>query len=199
MSKICPLYSSSSGNSTYIGTKNGAILIDAGASFKGICENLCRANATTDELLAVAVTHEHTDHVKGLKTLLNKTGIPLIASKETAESLVAKGLVPPKTEVIIIDEKPVEICGTQISRFKTSHDCDGSSGYTLSLPDQKRISVCTDLGIMTDSVKNSLLKSDLVLDLDRDATLYASTDRTKFPVLPGFITSLLRLTTISKC
>ena len=163
MSKICPLYSSSSGNSTYIGTKNGALLIDAGASFKGICENLCRANATTDELLAVAVTHEHTDHVKGLKTLLNKTGIPLIASKETAESLIEKDLVPAKTEVIIIDQDTVEICGIGINRFETSHDCNGSSGYSLLLPDQKKISVCTDLGVMTDCVENSLLNSDLVL------------------------------------
>ncbi len=70
MSKISPLYSSSSGNSTYIGTKNGGILIDAGASFKGINEKLLALDTTAKEILAVAVTHEHIDHIKGLKTFL---------------------------------------------------------------------------------------------------------------------------------
>ena len=83
MSRICPLYSSSSGNSTYILSSQGGILVDAGASFKGLCEALERAGGTFDNLRAVAVTHEHTDHIKGLKTLLSKTGVPLVASEKT--------------------------------------------------------------------------------------------------------------------
>ena len=163
MSKICPLYSGSTGNSTYIGTKNGSILVDVGASFKGICENLKVANAEPKEIIAVAVTHEHSDHIKGLKTFLNKTSACLIASLKTAETLTESNVIPPKTKVIIAQDKPLEIGGIEISRFATSHDCEGSSGYTFLLPDNKKVAVCTDLGIVTDTVHNALLGSDVIL------------------------------------
>ncbi len=163
MSKICPLYSGSTGNSTYIGTRDGSILIDAGASFKGICQNLQFADASPDEILAVAVTHEHSDHIKGLKTFLNKTSAHLIASKQTAENLTKSGVIPAKTEIIIIDQKPITVGGIEILRFATSHDCVGSSGYTFLLPDHKKVSVCTDLGIVTDTVRDAISGSDVVL------------------------------------
>lgn len=163
MSKICPLYSGSTGNSTYIGTKSGSILIDVGASFKGITEKLSLADAAPEEILAVAITHEHSDHVKGLKTFLNKTSAKLIASKTTLETLIQSGLVPPKTETIALDDTKIEIADMQLSRFDTSHDCVGSSGYSIILPDNKKVAICTDLGIVTDSVKEALLGSDLVL------------------------------------
>ncbi len=163
MSKICPLYSSSTGNSTYIGTKEGSILVDVGASFKGICQNLQLADASSEEILAVAVTHEHSDHIKGLKTFLNKTSAYLITSAQTAQTLANNDAIPSKTKVIIIDQKPIEIGGIEVSRFATSHDCVGSSGYTFLLPDQKKIAVCTDLGVVTDSVRNAIWGSDMVL------------------------------------
>lgn len=163
MSIICPLYSSSSGNSTYIGTKNGAILVDAGASFKGICENLALLDAVPNDILAVAVTHEHTDHIKGLKTFLNKTGASLIASEQTAEALAQADKIPSKTKVIIAESSPLDINGITVNRFATSHDCNGSSGYTIILPDNKKVAICTDLGIVTDEVRASLDGSDLIL------------------------------------
>ncbi len=163
MSKICPLYSSSSGNSTYIGTKNGGILIDAGASFKGIKEKLLALDAAPDEILAVAVTHEHTDHINGLKTFLKNSSAALLASNDTLNTLAEKECIPPKTRVITIDDKPIDICGIEINRFQTSHDCVGSSGYTLTLPDNKKVSVCTDLGVITDTIRKAIMGSDLVL------------------------------------
>ncbi|MBR4100190.1 MAG: MBL fold metallo-hydrolase [Clostridia bacterium] len=163
MSKICPLYSGSTGNSTYIGTKEGSILIDAGASFKGITESLMLADATPQEILAVAVTHEHSDHIKGLKTFLNKTGAFVIASEKTANKLIENGCIPAKTKILTIDSSPVQIGGISINRFETSHDCDGSSGYTFALPDGKRVAICTDLGIITNTVRQAITGSDLVL------------------------------------
>lgn len=163
MSKICPLYSGSTGNSTYIGTKEGSILVDVGASFKGICENLKITDAEPQEILAVAITHEHSDHIKGLKTFLNKTSACLIASLKTAETLAESGVIPPKTKVIIAEDKPLQIGGIEISRFATNHDCVGSSGYTFLLADNKKVAICTDLGVVTDTVRNALLGSDVVL------------------------------------
>lgn len=163
MSKICPLYSGSTGNCTYIETKNGNILIDAGASFKGISENLEFLESSPSKISAVAITHEHSDHIKGLKTFLNKTDALLIASEKTACKLVSNNLIPAKTKVITIHEKPIEINNILINRFPTSHDCDGSSGYTFILPDNKKFALCTDLGVITDEVRKSILGSDLIL------------------------------------
>lgn len=163
MSRICPLFSSSEGNCTYIGTKDGAILIDAGASFKGIKQAAEEAGGSMDEIAAVLITHEHNDHIKGLKTLLNKTGARVLASEKTLVALEGLGAIPEKIKSEAIEAEKREILGMEITRFATSHDCDGSSGYSILLPDGKRFSLCTDLGIVTETVRESLLKSDCVL------------------------------------
>lgn len=163
MSRICPLFSSSSGNCTYIGTQNGGILVDAGASFKGMCEALLNAGGSMDEIAAVYITHEHDDHIKGLKTLLNKTNAKLFASAKTLEKLAELDKIPAKTTVTAIDGDFVDINGIIVKRFLTSHDCDGSSGYSFILPDKKRVTVCTDSGIVTEEMRLNILGSDLVL------------------------------------
>lgn len=163
MSRICPLYSGSTGNSTYIASKNGGLLIDAGASFKGICSALQAAGGSVDELCGIAVTHEHIDHIKGLKTLLNKTKIPLIASSKTLDALVLADKIPAGAKVISAEDGEVEINGMLLSRFATSHDTVGSSGYSINLPDGKKITVCTDLGVVTDEVRTAILGSDVLL------------------------------------
>ena len=163
MSKICPLFSSSSGNCTYIGTQNGSVLIDAGASFKGMCEALTLAGGSIDEIAAVFVTHEHDDHIKGLKTLLNKTNATLFASAKTLEALAMLDKIPAKTNVVALDDGFAEVGGIIARRFATSHDCNGSSGYNFILPDRKKISICTDSGIVTEEMRSAVLGSDLVL------------------------------------
>ncbi len=163
MSKLCPLFSGSTGNSTYLGTQNGGILVDAGASFKGIFEALKKVGASVEDIIAVAVTHEHFDHIKGLKTFLNKTNAKLVASEATLNALQKGEYVPAKTEVIVIENNTVEINGIELNRFPTMHDCEGSSGYSFSLPDGKKASICTDLGVVTDTVRNALKNSDVLL------------------------------------
>lgn len=162
MARICPLFSGSSGNSTYILSSEGGILIDAGASFKSLCESIEVAGGSLDTLRAVAVTHEHGDHIKGLKTLLKKTGVPIVASQKTLETLIKADLIPQDTKTLYA-EQTKEICGIGIDRFATSHDCEGSSGYVIKLADGKKIAVCTDLGIITDEVRNALKGCDAVL------------------------------------
>jgi phosphoribosyl 1,2-cyclic phosphodiesterase len=163
MSRICPLFSGSTGNSTYIATQNGGILVDAGASMRSLFMAVERVGGSFEEIKAIAITHEHIDHIKGLKPFLNKTNAKLIASKQTLEALIKKEIVPSKTEVIEIGEKPLDINGIIINRFATSHDCEGSSGYTFLLADGKKTGVCTDLGIVTDDVRNAITGLDALL------------------------------------
>ena len=163
MSRICPIFSGSKGNCTYIATPKGALLVDAGASMKGIVSAIVCAGGEYSDITAVAVTHEHIDHIKGLKTFLSRTSDVLIASTDTLETLAAQDKIPAKTAIIAADEGDTEISGIIISRFATSHDCVGSSGYVFTLPDGKRAAVCTDLGVVTDSVRKALSGCELVL------------------------------------
>ena len=163
MSKICPLFSGSTGNSTYIGTEKGSLLIDAGASMKSICTEIERVGGNYSEITAVAVTHEHIDHVKGLTTFVKNTGVPVIASEKTLSALLKADRLPVGAKVIPIDSESVEIGGISVGRFATSHDCDGSSGYVVTLPDGKKVSVCTDLGVVTDEVRNAVSGSCLTV------------------------------------
>lgn len=162
MARICPLFSGSTGNSTYIGTNKGAILVDAGASFKGLMGAVQNCGGNIDEIKAVFITHEHNDHIQGLKTLLQKTDAILVASNKTLETLINAGKVPAKTETLAVDGN-FSIFDFGVQRFATSHDCDGSSGYSFILPDMKKVSVCTDLGVVTDEVRNAVTGSDVLL------------------------------------
>ena len=83
MFKFCSLYSGSSGNCSLIQSDNTKILIDAGESCKKICDALCSINIKPNEINAILVTHEHSDHIKGISTLSNKYNIPVFANRET--------------------------------------------------------------------------------------------------------------------
>ena len=164
MSRICPLFSGSTGNSTYIAGANGSFLVDAGASLRSLTAALEGAGGALTEISAIFVTHEHFDHIKGLKPLLNKTGLTVVASEKTLKALITADRLPAGTKTCVIDgEAPFECNGAVISRFATSHDCEGSSGYTFLMPDGKKISVCTDLGVVTEDVRKAISGSDAVL------------------------------------
>lgn len=163
MSKICPLFSGSTGNSTYIAQKSGGILIDAGCSAKAIANALNCVDGSFDTLQAVVVTHSHSDHICGLKTLLKHTKAPLIATAETVDALLSKECIPPHTEVLLADDANITIGDFLIKSFYTSHDAAGSCGYAFGFADGKRFSLCTDTGIITDKIKAEIIGSDAVL------------------------------------
>lgn len=172
MARICPLFSGSTGNSTYISTAKGDILIDAGASCKSLVNAIEAAGGNLQNLLAVAVTHEHIDHVQGLKVLLKKLDVPLIASEKTLEALISADRVPEKQKLIAANDDTIAFGDVQLNRFATSHDCDGSSGYVITLPDGKRCAVCTDLGVVTDEVRGALSGCQAVLiESNHDVTM----------------------------
>lgn len=163
MASFCPLFSGSTANSTYIGGSFGGILIDAGSSFSALKAECEARGFDLSSVRAVLVTHSHSDHTKGLIPLLKKLKVPVIASADTLNYLDSNNMLPIGTEVSEIGEKPMDICGVKTYFFKTSHDALGSGGYTFTLPDGNKISVCTDLGVVTDEVRQALTGSQLIM------------------------------------
>ena len=72
--RIVSLFSGSKGNCTYCSFDGYEFLIDAGGSAKKICDSLSAIGVSVGSISDIFITHEHTDHIKGLKTLLKKTG-----------------------------------------------------------------------------------------------------------------------------
>ena len=85
--KFCPLYSGSSGNSIFISTENSKILIDAGLPGKKIDEALKSIDETAEGLDGIFITHEHSDHIKGVGVISRKYDVPIYANAKTWEAM----------------------------------------------------------------------------------------------------------------
>ncbi len=163
MARFCTLFSGSTGNCTYIGDAQSGILVDAGASGRAILSALDNRGIDKNRISAVCITHEHIDHVKGLSPLLKALKIPLIASEDTLNALAHLGKIPKDTDIRHIGEQEMFIGDIEVHRFATSHDCVGSSGFTFFMKNGRKISVCTDTGLLNDEIKQNLMASDLCL------------------------------------
>lgn len=163
MAKFCSLYSSSSGNCTYIGTSQGGILVDIGVSAKRTCEALCGIGVDPSSIGAIFITHEHADHINGVKVFAKKHGIKVYATAGTLAGMEEQNALDPRIRTEVISPSGVEAAGIFVRPFATPHDSRESSGYSVVTPDGKRISVATDIGKITDTVMNAIHGSDLVL------------------------------------
>ena len=160
MARIYPLFSSSKGNCTYIGNKQQGILIDDGVSFSRLKKAFEVNELPLEAIKAVFITHEHSDHTKGLSVLTKKLRIPVYAQAYTLDLLTGSGVI--NSEGCEMKDFE-EICGMKISCFPTSHDTKESCGYRIEFEDGKSCAVCTDLGYVSPIVEESLLGLDAVL------------------------------------
>lgn len=163
MSRICPLFSGSKANCTFISHSGAGILVDIGCSYRAFLKAISLHNIDIKSIKAVAITHEHSDHIGGLKLFLKENNVPVIASKKTLDALIDSSVIVENTKVIIAEKDDINVEDMLITRFATSHDCEGSSGYSVKFTDGNRISVCTDTGILTDDAKLNLLGSKAVI------------------------------------
>ena len=163
MLKFCSLYSGSSGNCLFVETQNSRILIDAGMSCKKIEEALDSLEIDPYSLNGILVTHEHSDHVKGISTISKKYDIPVYSTIETFEAM------PLHTEKIQAKNinyiKPAEkfcINDVEILPFSIPHDAANPCGFNIS-NNNTQISIATDIGHMTNSILKHLEGSKFIL------------------------------------
>ena len=158
MAKVCPLFSGSSGNSYYIGTGEHGILVDAGRTAKQMEGALSANDINISSVRAIFVTHEHTDHVKGLRVLASRHHIKVYSSMGTLEALNDMQILSGKFPCDVISENGIQEAGMEIRPFHTSHDSAESVGYRISLPNGRVVVVATDLGFVSEAVGSCRLR-----------------------------------------
>lgn len=163
MAMVCPLYSGSSGNATFVGNSDGGILVDVGVSCKAVRTGLESIGQRLENIRAIFITHEHIDHIKGLKIILKNYRIPLYASAGTLDFLDRNDYLPPGCEVSIVSPEGQYIEDMCITPFHTPHDAAESMGYSILTANDRRICIATDLGFVTEEVRQNLCGSDLVV------------------------------------
>lgn len=163
LAKFCPLFSGSKGNSFYAGSDDFGVLIDAGRSAKQI-ENALRLNGIdVHSVQAIFITHEHADHVNGLRVFASRYGIRVFASAGTISALERMGVLNGKFPYATIDGRGVDIDGMSVTPFSTSHDSSESVGYIVKTTDSKKLAFATDIGVVSESVRRSITGCDLVV------------------------------------
>ncbi len=162
MLKFCPLFSSSSGNSVYIGDNSGGILIDVGRSAKQTSLMLNEIGVEPSSLKGIFITHEHTDHINGLNVFAKKHKIPIYASTGTLAALKGKNVITGEHIDIAIGEQ-ITVADMNIKALKTSHDCADGRGYIITGCDgTTKIAVVTDTGYIPPEILNEVTGSKLV-------------------------------------
>ncbi len=156
MARIVPLCSSSKGNSVFIGDTSEGVLVDVGCSFKALRERLSLCGIPFEAIKAVVITHEHSDHIKGLLQLTKQTDLPIYASGGTIRYLTDNGCIDPSARLYDCDELNNAPTDIRIEYFHTPHDAAESVGYTFTAGEHK-IACCTDLGYVTDEVRGRLI------------------------------------------
>ena len=176
---FCPLASGSSGNSIYFGSKKTKILIDLGISVKELKKRLNEIDVKIEEIQAILITHDHMDHIAGLKTLINNYDIPIITNSETAKGIYSLLKIEPRFKIFTTGEE-FEFEDLKVFPFSIQHDTLDPVGYIIEFDDIK-IGFCTDLGFVTTLVKNALIKCNyLYLESNHDVNMLLSSNRPEY-------------------
>jgi len=166
--RVCALASGSSGNCFYIeneklNSNNGknAVLIDAGISCKQIELRLSSIGKNPENIKAIFVTHEHSDHIKGIDVLARKFKIPVFATSKVAKTaFLCSDLDFVKD---IRNDETIKIIGLEINAFSKSHlALDPVSYSALDSKTRKKISVITDAGHACKNIIDNVNESDFL-------------------------------------
>jgi Metal-dependent hydrolases of the beta-lactamase superfamily I len=160
--KFCSLFSGSSGNCIFVSSNETKVLIDAGLSGKTVESALCSIGETGKDIDAILVTHEHSDHIKGVGILSRKYDIPVFATLKTWEAIGTSIGAIKEHNLKTIDGDVINIKDLDIIRYTTSHDAADPSGYSLSCSG-KKISITTDLGYFSDAIRDQIMDSNVIL------------------------------------
>lgn len=158
------LASGSTGNAALVSCGDTHILLDAGISAKRITAGLAALGVKPHQLSAILLTHEHSDHVSGLRVLTKKAGAPICATGPTCRWLYSRNSCNEIADLLRTTEAGagIQIGALWAESFPTPHDAAGSVGWSVS-GEGGRMVLCTDLGHVTDEVRRAVQGCDLLV------------------------------------
>jgi len=159
--KVTALASGSSGNSFLIQVNGSCILIDCGLSGKQMEERLKAAEVAPGSLRGIVVSHEHSDHVKGVGVLSRKYKLGVWMNRATWHA-VGESVGKVHKQEFFETGKVFEIAGLRIHPFPVPHDCKDPVGFRISWR-TRTLGICTDLGVATGLVANYLTGLQVVI------------------------------------
>lgn len=166
------LASGSTGNATIVNNGDKTVLVDAGLSAKKMDELMRERGVSGHQLDALFVTHEHSDHIKGLGAFARKYELPIYANEATWGAMERHVGTIATDKRIIMETGEIATFGTlKVQSYPISHDAAEPVGYTFEDNGQK-LSLATDLGYMSDKVRRQIIDSDvLVLESNHDTEM----------------------------
>ena len=159
--KAVNLASGSDGNLTYIESGNAKILVDIGLSCKETEKRLALLGLSGDELDAILITHEHSDHIKGLDVFASKHKTSVYAHIDGWAAINAKLTKVSSTQKWSFSSAPFKVKDIVVTAFKVPHDSACCVGYTFE-SNGKKISITTDLGKTDETILKYISGSQLV-------------------------------------
>lgn len=171
--RFCALASGSRGNALFVSGGRTGLLIDAGLAGREIERRLSFRGIAIERLTAIVVTHEHTDHLKGVGVLSRRWGLPVYMSRETRKAGAGQ-LGRVATVECFESGRSFAVGNLQVHPFAVSHDAADPVGFTVGF-NGIRIGIATDLGVATANVKTHLKRCALVvLEANHDAEMLQS-------------------------
>lgn len=163
MFNFCSLYSGSSGNSLFVESENTKLLVDAGVSSKKIEEALANLEIDPTSIDGILITHEHSDHVQGLGTFAKKFNLPVFVNDKTLDAMPKqKEKISEKNIKLFNINEKFEIGDLKVKPFSIPHDAANPCGFNI-FKDDKKISIATDIGHMTNGILKNLEDSIFIM------------------------------------
>ena len=160
---FCPLFSGSSGNAIYMAAKDTRILIDAGLPGRTVENALKQIGVAPDTLSAIVVTHEHSDHTRGVGILSRKYHIPVYANERTFNAMARQvGEIEPRNRRFFQTGEDFYIGDLDLCPFSIPHDAAEPVGYRVYAGGWSA-AVATDMGFMRKNVFQTLAGTDVLL------------------------------------
>ena len=169
--RFASLGSGSRGNATMVEWCNGSLLIDCGFSVKEAELRLARLGKTAQDLTAILVTHEHSDHIKGVAALSRRYDIPVYMTPGTYHS---KDLGELPQLNLIQAYAPFKLNGLQVNPVAVPHDAREPAQFVFEYAGL-RLGILTDLGSITPHVEVAYQACDaMLLEANHDPSMLAS-------------------------
>jgi phosphoribosyl 1,2-cyclic phosphodiesterase len=157
MLEICAIASGSNGNCYYIGNENEAVLIDAGISGKQIISRMEERGLNPAKIQALFITHEHGDHMRGVRGVTKKMQVPVYLTAKTYYGAY-KNMRPDNPRFFTPGDK-ITIGNFTVFAFLKNHDASEPCSFRIQYKN-KNVGVFTDIGEACDNVKQHLQKCD---------------------------------------